>query len=125
MCHRGPAPRRKISRITAMQIRDQEFLLPSGATDHLQQIPTDTSTSLGISIRSLSISGKSTLLQVQTWPMPKKNPDKEISKRRPVHVKPKGPATDKPMLMPTEASNVSPSSLAPTRENYYMPRPHK
>ncbi|KAF3570116.1 hypothetical protein F2Q69_00058922 [Brassica cretica] len=54
----------------------------------------------------LSISGKSTLLQVQTWPMPKKNPNKEISKRRPVHVKPKGPATDKPMLMPTEASNV-------------------
>ncbi|KAG2266923.1 hypothetical protein Bca52824_074002 [Brassica carinata] len=79
-------------------------------------------TSLGISIRPLSISGKSTLLQVQTRPRPKKNPDKEISDRRSVHAKPKGPATDKPMLMPTEASNVSPSGLAPSRENYFRPR---
>ncbi|KAF3563271.1 hypothetical protein DY000_02014594 [Brassica cretica] len=79
-------------------------------------------TTLGISIRPLSISGKSTFLQVQTWPMPKKNPEKEISERRPVHAKPKGPATDKPVLMPTEASSVSPSGLAPTRENYFRPR---
>ncbi|KAF3582422.1 hypothetical protein DY000_02031239 [Brassica cretica] len=35
---------------------------------------------------------------------------------------PKGPATDKPVLMPTEASSVSPSGLAPTRENYFRPR---
>ncbi|KAH0892790.1 hypothetical protein HID58_055219 [Brassica napus] len=42
MRHRGPAPGRQISLITAMRIRDQEFLLPSGATDHLQQISTDT-----------------------------------------------------------------------------------
>ncbi|KAF3504811.1 hypothetical protein F2Q69_00042349 [Brassica cretica] len=54
--------------------------------------------------------------------MPKKNPEKEISERRPVHAKPKGPATDKPVLMPTEASSVSPSGLAPTRENYFRPR---
>ncbi|KAF3549321.1 hypothetical protein DY000_02007251 [Brassica cretica] len=145
MCHRGPAPGRQISLITAMRIRDQEFLLQSGATDHLQQISADTSdlhqpnvrvlpsidmqgqdpepgTSLEISIRPLSISGKSTLLQVQTRPMTKKNPEKEISERRPVHAKPKGPATDKPMLMPTEASNVSPSGLAPSREKYFRPR---
>ncbi|KAF2582691.1 hypothetical protein F2Q68_00004750 [Brassica cretica] len=43
MCHRGPAPGRRISLITTMQIRAQEFLLPSGATDHLQQTSTDTS----------------------------------------------------------------------------------
>ncbi|KAF3534563.1 hypothetical protein DY000_02042173 [Brassica cretica] len=79
-------------------------------------------TSLGISIRPLSISGKSTLLQVQTLPMPKKKPEKETSERRPVHGKPKGPATDKPVLMPTEASSVSPSGLAPTRDNYFRPR---
>ncbi|KAH0892970.1 LOW QUALITY PROTEIN: hypothetical protein HID58_055399, partial [Brassica napus] len=66
-------------------------------------------TSLRISIRPLFISGKSTLLQVQTRPRPKKNREKEISERRPVHAKPKGPTTDKSMLMPTEASNVSPS----------------
>ncbi|KAF3601307.1 hypothetical protein F2Q69_00034930 [Brassica cretica] len=42
MCHRGPAPGRRISLITAMRIRDQEFLLSSGSTDHLQQISTDT-----------------------------------------------------------------------------------
>ncbi|KAF3552138.1 hypothetical protein DY000_02006817 [Brassica cretica] len=35
--------KKQISLITAMQIRGQEFLLPSGATDHLQQISTDTS----------------------------------------------------------------------------------
>ena len=35
---------------------------------------------------------------------------------------PKGPATDKPVLMLTEASSVSPSGLAPTRENYFRPR---
>ncbi|KAF3608998.1 hypothetical protein DY000_02049167 [Brassica cretica] len=40
---RGPAPGRHISLITAMQIQDQEFLLPSRATDHLQQISTNTS----------------------------------------------------------------------------------
>ncbi|KAF3537917.1 hypothetical protein F2Q69_00024234 [Brassica cretica] len=79
-------------------------------------------TRLGISIRYMSISGKWTLLQVQTRPMPKKNLEKETSERRPVHAKPKGPATDKPVLMPTEASSVSPSGLAPTRENYYRPR---
>ncbi|KAH0868803.1 hypothetical protein HID58_075825, partial [Brassica napus] len=39
----GPAPGRRISLITAMRIRDQEFLLPSGAPDHLQHISTDTS----------------------------------------------------------------------------------
>ncbi|KAF3554768.1 hypothetical protein F2Q69_00011919 [Brassica cretica] len=33
----------QISLITAMRIRDQEFLLQSGATDHLQQISEDTS----------------------------------------------------------------------------------
>ncbi|KAH0854299.1 LOW QUALITY PROTEIN: hypothetical protein HID58_083942, partial [Brassica napus] len=38
------------------------------------------------------------------------------------NAKPKGPATDKPMLMPTEAMNASPSGLAPTRENYFRPR---
>ncbi|KAF2537182.1 hypothetical protein F2Q68_00021084 [Brassica cretica] len=70
-------------------------------------------TSMGISISPLSISGKSTLLQVQTRPRPKKNLEKEISERRLVHVQPKGPATDKLMLMPTEASNISPSCLAP------------
>ena len=43
MCHRGPAPGRQSSLITAMRIRDQEFLLQSGATDHLQQISGDTS----------------------------------------------------------------------------------
>ncbi|KAL0836251.1 hypothetical protein Bca101_088140 [Brassica carinata] len=78
--------------------------------------------SLGISIRPLFISGKSTLLKVQTRPMPKKNPKKEISERCPNHAKPKGPATDKPMLMPTKASNVSPSGHVPTRENYFRPR---
>ncbi|KAF3590489.1 hypothetical protein DY000_02021835 [Brassica cretica] len=40
---RGHAPERQISLITAMRIQDQEFLLSSGATDHLQQISTDTS----------------------------------------------------------------------------------
>ncbi|KAF3510434.1 hypothetical protein F2Q69_00007741 [Brassica cretica] len=79
-------------------------------------------TSLGISIRPLSISGKSTLLQVQTPPRPEKNPEKETSERRPVHAKPKEPATDNPVLMPTEASSVSPSGLTPTRENYFRPR---
>ncbi|WZZ44806.1 hypothetical protein YC2023_041065 [Brassica napus] len=107
MCHRGPAPGRRISLITAMQIRAQEFLLLSWATDHLHQTSTDTSDlhqpnlrvlpsidmqgqakSLGISIRPLSISGKSTLLQVQTRPRPKKNPEKEISEGHPVHAKP-------------------------------------
>ncbi|KAF3514157.1 hypothetical protein F2Q69_00006400 [Brassica cretica] len=34
---------RRISLITAMQIRAQEFLLLSWATDHLQQTSTDTS----------------------------------------------------------------------------------
>ncbi|KAF2584254.1 hypothetical protein F2Q70_00036212 [Brassica cretica] len=43
ICHRGPAPGRQISLITAMRIPDQEFLLQSGATDHLQQISIDTS----------------------------------------------------------------------------------
>ncbi|KAH0892845.1 hypothetical protein HID58_055274 [Brassica napus] len=43
MCHRGHAPGRRMSLITAMRIQDQEFLLPSGATYHLQQISTDTS----------------------------------------------------------------------------------
>ncbi|KAF3510437.1 hypothetical protein F2Q69_00007742 [Brassica cretica] len=66
--------------------------------------------------------GKSTLLQVQTRPRPKKNPEKETSERRPVHAKPKGPATDNPVLMTTEASSVSPSGLTPTRENYSRPR---
>ncbi|KAF2570090.1 hypothetical protein F2Q70_00003874 [Brassica cretica] len=75
-----------------------------------------------MSIGPLSISGKSTLLQVQTQPMPKKNPEKETSEGRHVHAKPKGPSTDKPVLMPTEASSVSPSGLAPTRENYFRPR---
>ena len=42
--------------------------------------------------------------------------------RRPVHSKPKGPATDKLMLMPTEAPKVSPSVFAPTKENYFRPR---
>ncbi|KAF2579009.1 hypothetical protein F2Q68_00004513 [Brassica cretica] len=37
--------------------------------------------------------------------------------RRPAHAKPKEPAIDKPMLMPTEASNVSPSGLVPSIEN--------
>ncbi|KAF3590490.1 hypothetical protein DY000_02021836 [Brassica cretica] len=69
----------------------------------------------------MSISGKSTLRQVQTRPMPKKNPEKENSERRPVHAKPKRPATEKPVLMPTEASSVSPSGLVPTRENYFRP----
>ncbi|KAF3515215.1 hypothetical protein F2Q69_00007469 [Brassica cretica] len=72
-------------------------------------------TSLGISIRPLSISGKSTLLQVKTRLRPKNNLEKEISERRLVHAKPKGPATDKLMLMLTEASNVSPSGLAPCK----------
>ncbi|KAL0837073.1 hypothetical protein Bca101_088963 [Brassica carinata] len=108
--NRGPTPGRQISLITAMRIQDQEFLLPSGATDHLQQVNRPKqATCLGISIRPLSISGKSTLLQIQTRPMPKKKPEKETSERRPVHGKPKGPATDKPVLMPTEASSVSPS----------------
>ncbi|KAF2613200.1 hypothetical protein F2Q70_00012428 [Brassica cretica] len=53
---------------------------------------------------------------------PEKNPEKETSERRPVHAKPKGPATDNPVLMPTEASSVSPSGLTPTRENYFRPR---
>ncbi|KAL0836386.1 hypothetical protein Bca101_088275 [Brassica carinata] len=79
-------------------------------------------TSLRISIRPLSISGKSTLLQVQTRPRPKKNPEKEISERRPFHAKPKGPATEKLMLMPTEASNVFPSGLGQTRENDFRPQ---
>ncbi|KAL0826365.1 hypothetical protein Bca101_050042 [Brassica carinata] len=59
----------------------------------------------------MSISGNSTLLQVQTRPMPKKYLEKETSERRHVHAKGKGPATDKPTLMPTEASNVSPSGF--------------
>ncbi|WZZ35132.1 hypothetical protein YC2023_018533 [Brassica napus] len=46
---------------------------------------------------------------------PKKNLEKEISERRHVHAKPKGPTTGKLTLMPTEALNVSPSGLAPTR----------
>ncbi|KAF3538491.1 hypothetical protein F2Q69_00023302 [Brassica cretica] len=54
--------------------------------------------------------------------MPKKNPEKETSERRPIHAKPKGPATDKPVLIPTEASSVSLSGLAPTRENYFRPQ---
>ncbi|KAH0898847.1 LOW QUALITY PROTEIN: hypothetical protein HID58_048415 [Brassica napus] len=37
------AHKQEISLITAMRIRDQEFLLPSGAIDYLQQISTDTS----------------------------------------------------------------------------------
>ncbi|KAF3512775.1 hypothetical protein F2Q69_00005346 [Brassica cretica] len=41
--------------------------------------------------------------------MPKKNLENEISERRLVHTEPKGPATGKLTLMPTEASNVSPS----------------
>ncbi|KAF3603623.1 hypothetical protein F2Q69_00034927 [Brassica cretica] len=41
---------------------------------------------------------------------------------RPAHSKSKGPATDKPVLMPTEASSVSPSGLASTSENYLRPR---
>ncbi|WZZ35183.1 hypothetical protein YC2023_018584 [Brassica napus] len=100
---RGHAPGRQISLITAMRIQDQEFLLPSGATDHLQQISTDTSDLHQPNLR------------VQTRPRPRKNPEKETSERRYVHAKPKGPATDKPVLMPTEASSVSPSGLAPTR----------
>ncbi|KAH0893184.1 hypothetical protein HID58_055613 [Brassica napus] len=43
MCHRGPAPGRQISLTTALRIRDQKFLLPSGAKDHLQKISTDIS----------------------------------------------------------------------------------
>ncbi|KAF3601617.1 hypothetical protein F2Q69_00035877 [Brassica cretica] len=43
MRQRGPAPGRQISLNTAMRIQDQEFLPPSGATDHLQQISTNTS----------------------------------------------------------------------------------
>ncbi|KAF3539200.1 hypothetical protein F2Q69_00023084 [Brassica cretica] len=109
MHQRGPAPGRHISLITAMRIQDQEFLLPSGATDHLQQISTNTSdlhqpnlrvlpsidmqgqdpesswvnrpkpaTSLGIFSRPLSISGKSTLLKVQTRPMPKKTQKRRL-----------------------------------------------
>ncbi|WZZ88519.1 LOW QUALITY PROTEIN: hypothetical protein YC2023_117098 [Brassica napus] len=97
---------------------------PSTSKARILNLPSrpKQATTLGISIRPLSISGKSTFLQVQTRPMPKKNPEKEISERRPVHAKPKGPATDKPVLMPTEASSVSPSGLAPTRENYFRPR---
>ncbi|KAG2247383.1 hypothetical protein Bca4012_089468 [Brassica carinata] len=37
------AHKQEISLITAMRIPDQEFLLQSGATDHLQQISIDTS----------------------------------------------------------------------------------
>ncbi|KAF3590982.1 hypothetical protein DY000_02020529 [Brassica cretica] len=128
MRHQAPAPERHTSLITAMRIRDQEFQLSSGATYHysrFQQIQVNRpkqATSLGISIKPLAISGKSTLLQVQTRPRLKKNPEKETSERRPVHAKPKGHATDKPMLMPTEASNVSQSGLTPTRENYFRPR---
>ncbi|KAH0903443.1 LOW QUALITY PROTEIN: hypothetical protein HID58_042946, partial [Brassica napus] len=43
ICHRGPAPGRQISLITTMRIPDQEFLLQSGAIDHLQQISIETS----------------------------------------------------------------------------------
>ncbi|WZZ78098.1 hypothetical protein YC2023_098670 [Brassica napus] len=57
----------------------------------------------------MSIPGKSTLLQ-------------ETLERRLIRAKPKGPATDKPVLMPTEASSVSPSGFAPTRKNYFRPR---
>ncbi|KAF3509302.1 hypothetical protein F2Q69_00005991 [Brassica cretica] len=53
--------------------------------------------------------------RILNLPRPRKNPEKETSERRYVHAKPKGPATDKPVLMPTEASSVSPSGLAPTR----------
>ncbi|KAF3528932.1 hypothetical protein DY000_02040952 [Brassica cretica] len=95
-------------------VRDYEFL-------HDVNRPKPA-TSLRISIRPLSISGKSTLLQVQTRPRPKKNPEKEISERRPFHAKPKGPATKKLMLMPTEASNVFPSGLGQTRENDFRPQ---
>ncbi|KAF3579993.1 hypothetical protein DY000_02030972 [Brassica cretica] len=69
-----------------------------------------------------SISGKSTLLQVQTRPRTKKNPEKEISERCPVHAMPKGPAIDKPTLMPTEASNVSPSDPGLSRGNLFSSR---
>ncbi|WZZ78102.1 hypothetical protein YC2023_098674 [Brassica napus] len=43
MRSRDPAPGIQISLITAMRIQDQDLLLPTGATDHLQQISTDTS----------------------------------------------------------------------------------
>ncbi|KAF3540642.1 hypothetical protein F2Q69_00021411 [Brassica cretica] len=99
------------------------------AGQQIQQISTYTSDLHQPNLRVLpsidipmSISGNSTLLQVQTRPMPKKYPEKETSERRHVHAKGKGPATDKPTLMPTEASNVSPSGLTPTRENYFRPR---
>ncbi|WZZ27679.1 hypothetical protein YC2023_011080 [Brassica napus] len=39
----SPAPGRQISLITTMRIPDQEFLLQSGAIDHLQQISIETS----------------------------------------------------------------------------------
>ncbi|KAL0789509.1 hypothetical protein Bca101_005755 [Brassica carinata] len=53
--------------------------------------------------------------KILNLPRPKKNLENEISERRLVHAEPKGPATGKLMLMPTEASNVSPSGLAPTK----------
>ncbi|KAF3558253.1 hypothetical protein F2Q69_00013880 [Brassica cretica] len=53
MCHRGPAPGRRISLITTMQIRAQEFLLPSAATDHLPQTSTDTSDLHQLNLRVL------------------------------------------------------------------------
>ncbi|KAF2570091.1 hypothetical protein F2Q70_00003873 [Brassica cretica] len=43
MRQRGPVPGRQMSLITAIRIQDQEFLIPSGATYHLQQISTDSS----------------------------------------------------------------------------------
>ncbi|KAF2570178.1 hypothetical protein F2Q70_00004157 [Brassica cretica] len=60
--------------------------------------------------------------RILNLPRPKKNPKKETSERRPVYAKPKGPATDKLVFMPTEASSITPSGLAPTRENYFRPR---
>ncbi|KAF3504161.1 hypothetical protein F2Q69_00043070 [Brassica cretica] len=60
--------------------------------------------------------------RILNLPRPKKNPKKETSERRPVYAKLKGPATDKLVFMPTEASSITPSGLAPTRENYFRPR---
>ncbi|KAF3541767.1 hypothetical protein F2Q69_00023308 [Brassica cretica] len=94
---------RKIAVFTRL-LPSTELLYPRVRVNRPKQ-----ATGLGISIRLMSISGKSTLLRVQKRPMPKKNLEKEILERHPVHAKPKRPATDKLALMPTEASNVSPS----------------
>ncbi|KAF3556065.1 hypothetical protein F2Q69_00013130 [Brassica cretica] len=134
---RGPTPERQISLITAMRIQDQEFLLPSGATYHLEQISTDTSDLYQPNLRflpSIDMQGQdpesplvnrpkqATSLGISIRPLFTPSPKRRLQSDVLFTPSPKGPATDKPVLMPTEASSVSPSGLAPTRENYFMPR---